>query len=156
MYDNTFGEWVCGECGWWPWGLWLCDDDRGPQSTQSVPRLHTHQLDPGPPSSQSPSEAQLHVFEQVCPTVPRSWRRTSRAPRDFLANMVLLQLQVTYTRRPPRRKSAAPSSQKCVCEFKTGPHSTAALMQARGPRAPGGRAYMTTGNRPASGAPLRR
>ena len=29
----------------------------------------------------------------------------------------------------------------CVCEFKTGPHSTAALMQAR-PR--GGRAYMTT------------
>jgi hypothetical protein len=29
----------------------------------------------------------------------------------------------------------------CVCEFKTGPHSTAALMQAR----PRGGAYMTTG-----------
>ena len=76
MYDNTFGEWVCGECGWWPWGLWLCDDDRGPQSTQSVPRLQAVYWAPGPPSSQSPSEAQLHVFEQVCPTVSLSWRRS--------------------------------------------------------------------------------
>ncbi len=66
---------------WW-WlvtGLWLCDDDRGPQSTQSVPRLQAVYLVPGPPSSQTPSEAQLHVFEQVCPTVPRSWRRMNMA-----------------------------------------------------------------------------
>ena len=35
----------------------------GPQSKQSVPRLQYENSDPGPPSSQSPSEGQLQVFE---------------------------------------------------------------------------------------------
>ena len=42
-----------------------------------------------------------------------------------------------------------------VCELETGPHSTA-LSGAHAGASRGGRAYMTTGNRPASGAPLRR
>ena len=54
-----------------------CDDDREPQSTQSVPRLQEIHWAPGPPSSHSPSEAQLHVFEQICPIAPLSWRRSS-------------------------------------------------------------------------------
>ncbi len=35
---------------------------RGPQSTQSVPNSQTLKSEPGPPSSQSPSAAKLHVF----------------------------------------------------------------------------------------------
>ena len=39
---------------------------RGPQSRQSVPKLHKDvNSAPAPPSSQSPSKAQLHVFEQA-------------------------------------------------------------------------------------------
>ena len=34
---------------------------RGPQSVQSVPTLQSEYSAPGPPSSHSPSEAQLHV-----------------------------------------------------------------------------------------------
>ena len=56
------------------------DTDRGPQSQQSVPRLQMENSAPGPPSSQSLSKDVLHVFEQVCPTVPLSWRKNSRAP----------------------------------------------------------------------------
>ena len=37
---------------------------RGPQSVQSVPRAQLRNSEPGPPSSQSPSEAQLHVSPQ--------------------------------------------------------------------------------------------
>ena len=55
----------------------MCDADREPQSTQSVPRLQEVHWAPGPPSSHSPSEAQLHVFEQICPIAPLSWRRRS-------------------------------------------------------------------------------
>ena len=36
-------------------------DGRGPQSVQSVPTEQSLYSEPGPPSSQSPSEAQLHV-----------------------------------------------------------------------------------------------
>ena len=38
---------------------------RGPQSVQSVPRAQLRNWEPGPPSSQSASEAQLHVSVQV-------------------------------------------------------------------------------------------
>ena len=31
----------CELRGLWACGLWLCDDDREPQSTQSVPRLQS-------------------------------------------------------------------------------------------------------------------
>ena len=60
------------------------------------------------------------------------------------------------TGAPPGLNLSRLRGSVCVCvNFKTTPHSTTALMRAR-PRAlsPGGRAYMTTGNRPASGAPL--
>ncbi len=35
---------------------------REPQSVQSVPRSQTLNFEPGPPSSQSPSAGNLHVF----------------------------------------------------------------------------------------------
>jgi len=41
-------------------------DIRGPQSKQSVPRLHLECIDPGPPSSHSKSLGNSHVFVQVC------------------------------------------------------------------------------------------
>ena len=41
-------------------------DIRGPQSVQSVPRVQSEYSAPAPPSSQRPSEAKLHVSEQVC------------------------------------------------------------------------------------------
>ena len=45
----------------------------------------------------------------------------------------------------------------CVCEFKTlHVNRTTQYSGAHAGASPGGRAYMTTGNRPASGAPLRR
>ena len=37
---------------------------RGPQSVQSVPYVQALKSEPGPPSSQSTSEAKLHVSEQ--------------------------------------------------------------------------------------------
>ena len=40
---------------------------RGPQSVQSVPRLQDANSAPGPPSSQPPSEAKLHVSVQPAP-----------------------------------------------------------------------------------------
>ena len=40
------------------------DEGRGPQSVQSVPKLQKLLSEPGPPSSQTPSEAVLHVSEQ--------------------------------------------------------------------------------------------
>ena len=55
--------------------------DREPQSTQSAPKLQAAYSAPGPPSSQAPSEAHTfkepHVFEQICPIAPLSWRRSS-------------------------------------------------------------------------------
>ena len=41
-------------------------DIRGPQSKQSVPRLHLECIDPGPPSSHSKSLENSHVFVQIC------------------------------------------------------------------------------------------
>ena len=38
---------------------------RTPQSAQSVPYAHIGNSEPGPPSSQSASEGQLHVFVQM-------------------------------------------------------------------------------------------
>jgi hypothetical protein len=68
---------------------------RGPQSVQSVPRLHAENSDPGPPSLQIPSEAvALHVSVHVCtlgivpfptvpfPPVPSNCRRRQRS-RQF-------------------------------------------------------------------------
>jgi len=40
---------------------------RGPQSVQSVPSEHELYSEPGPPSSQSPSDAQLHDSVQMVP-----------------------------------------------------------------------------------------
>ena len=42
---------------------------RGPQSVQSVPRAQLRNSEPGPPSSQSASEDQLHVSKQM----PGAW-----------------------------------------------------------------------------------
>ena len=53
-----------------------------------MPRLQAAYSAPGPPSSQSPSKAQLHVFEQVCPTVPRSWRRMNSLAPGNVVHMV--------------------------------------------------------------------
>ena len=59
-----------------------CGDIRGPQSKQSVPRLHLECIDPGPPSSHSKSLGNSHVFVQVCalekPTNRARRRGTSR------------------------------------------------------------------------------
>ena len=41
------------------------DGGRRPQSVQSVPRLHSEDSAPGPPSSQNPSEAYAHVSVQA-------------------------------------------------------------------------------------------
>ena len=37
---------------------------RGPQSAQSVPKMHIENSDPAPPSSQSPSSGKMHVLVQ--------------------------------------------------------------------------------------------
>ena len=44
---------------------------RGPQSVQSVPRTQNENSAPGPPSSQSLSEAKLHVSAQVVRVAPK-------------------------------------------------------------------------------------
>ena len=67
---------------------------RGPQSVQSVPRLHVENSDPGPPSLQTPLEAKVHVSVQVCalakPTIwARKRMRASRGPKAHLAVTML-------------------------------------------------------------------
>jgi hypothetical protein len=67
---------------------------RGPQSVQSVPRLHLENSDPGPPSLQTPLEAKVHVSVQVCalakPTIwARKRMRASRGPKAHLTWTVL-------------------------------------------------------------------
>ena len=39
--------------------------ERGPQSSQSVHAVHVLNSEPSPPSSQSPSDANAHVFTHV-------------------------------------------------------------------------------------------
>jgi hypothetical protein len=58
----------------------VCDADRGPQSTQSVPRLQMAYSAPGPPSSQSPSEATVQVSEHN-----REPQSTQSVPRPQMA-----------------------------------------------------------------------
>ena len=67
---------------------------RGPQSVQSLPRLHVENSDPGPPSLQTPLEAKVHVSVQVCalakPTIwARKRMRASRGPKAHLAVTML-------------------------------------------------------------------
>ena len=67
---------------------------RGPQSVQSVPRLHVDNSDPGPPSLQKPLEAKVHVSVQVCALAkPTIWaRKRMRASRGPKAHLVVSML----------------------------------------------------------------
>jgi len=64
---------------------------RKPQSVQSLPRLQNKYSAPGPPSSQRPSEAKLHVSVQVCN--PRRWLGTSCMESDPGASLSLASVQ---------------------------------------------------------------
>ena len=71
-----------------------CDDggDRGnctPQPMHSVPSAQIGYLAPGPPSSQSPSEARLHVsVQRICaPVTPTLMAATNRKKKLFPVNM---------------------------------------------------------------------
>ena len=72
---------------------------RGPQSVQSVPRLHVENSDPGPPSLQTPLEAEVHVSVQVCALAkPTIWaRKRMRASRGPKALLVVSMLKGTLT-----------------------------------------------------------
>ena len=71
-----------------------CDDggDRGnctPQPMHSVPSAQIGYPAPGPPSSQSPSEARLHVsVQRICaPVTPTLMAATNRKKKLFPVNM---------------------------------------------------------------------
>ena len=71
-----------------------CDDGGGggnctPQPMHSVPSAQIGYPAPGPPSSQSPSEARLHVsVQRICaPVTPTLMAATNRKKKLFPANM---------------------------------------------------------------------
>jgi hypothetical protein len=77
---------------------------RGPQSVQSVPRLQSNHSAPGPPSSQTPSEAKPHVSVQAGPVCnSRRWLGTGCT--EYSPGTSLALVQGYNARRVAPRKS---------------------------------------------------
>jgi hypothetical protein len=81
-----------------------CDDggDRGngtPQPMHSVPSAQIGYPAPGPPSSQSPSEARLHVsVQRICaPVTPTLMARRTGRRSSSLSTCVLFLREITGT-----------------------------------------------------------
>jgi len=89
---------------------------RGPQSVQSVPRLHVKNSDPGPPSLQTPLEAEVHVSVQVCALAkPTIWaRKRMRASRGSKAHIALQTITCFVLQfRPTISPQSAPPLRQC-------------------------------------------
>jgi hypothetical protein len=114
---------------------------RGLQSVQSVPRVQALHSDPGPPSSHSPSEVNIHISVQVCalvkPTImARKMMRVSRGadPRARRPGEVTTQARrlimagQLYFRKSPLQKHAEnfPKNQKHQTRV---PHTTGTVSE---------------------------